>query len=79
MKMLDFGNNKQEEAAGIDQEKWSHIQPNLTFSTSESVQQENGKQEGEEMERGVLAGDEKKEGVILAFYSWAITQVFNHT
>jgi len=31
------------------------------------------------MERGVLAGDEKREGVILAFYSWATTPVFSHT
>lgn len=30
------------------------------------------------MEREVLTGDEKKEGVILAFYPWTITQVFNH-
>lgn len=53
------------------------MQPNFT-STSESVQQENGKQKGEEMEREVLSDGEKKEGIILAFYSWPITQVFNH-
>lgn len=53
MKTVDFGNNKQEEAAGVDKEKQSHIQPNLTFPASEPVQQENGKQKGEEMERGV--------------------------
>lgn len=46
-------------------------------STSESVHQENRKQKGEEMEREVLSDGEKKEGIILAFHSWTITQVVN--
>lgn len=79
--MLDFGNNKEDEVAGIDQEEQSHAKGKATCSltsTSEPVQQENRKQKGEEMEREVLSDGEKKEGIILAFYSWAITQVFNH-
>lgn len=75
--MLDSGSNKQEEAAGVDQEKQCYMQPKLT--TSDSVQQENRKQKGEGMERGVLPGDEKKKGIILALYSWTITEMFNHT
>lgn len=38
----------------------------------QGFQQESGKQKGEEMERGVLTGEEKRE-----FYSWTTPQVFS--
>jgi len=49
MKMLDFGSSEHKCAAGVDQEKQSHTQPDLT---SESVKQENGKQRRENGKRG---------------------------